>query len=102
MYRQIPDVNDCRVLQDDLNQLHEWEKRWQLKFNEAKCHIMRATHARQKKKIFFAYELDGVLLKDTYSTSYLGAELSADMKWNSYVKVTAKGNKKSGYPEKLS
>ena len=35
----------------------------------AKCNIMRATHARQKK-IPFEYELDGhVLLKDTDSTS---------------------------------
>ena len=85
MYRQIANVNDCRVLQEDLNQLHEWEERWQLKFNKAKCNIMRATHARQKK-IVFGYELDGVLLKDTDSTSYLGVVLSADMNWNSHVK----------------
>ena len=92
MYRQIANVHDCKVLQEDLNQLHEWEERWQLNFNKAKCNIMRATHARQKK-IIFGYELDGVLLKDTDSTSYLGVELSADMKWNSHVKkVTAKGN----------
>ena len=49
MYRQIANVHDCKVLQEDLNQLHEWEERWQLKFNKAKCNIMRATHARQKK-----------------------------------------------------
>ena len=53
---------------------------------------MRVTHAQQKK-IVFGYELDGVLLKDTDSTSCLGIELSADMKWNSHVKkVMAKGN----------
>ena len=92
MYRQIANVHDCKVLQEDLNQLHKWEERWQLKFNKAKCNIMRATHARQKK-IVFGYELVGVLLKDIDSTSYLGVELSADMKWNSHVKkVTAKGN----------
>ena len=62
MYRQIANVHDCRVLRDDLNQLHEWDERWQLKFNKAKCNIMRATHARQKK-IVFGYKLDGVLQK---------------------------------------
>ena len=92
MYRHIANIHDCKVLQEDLNQLHEWEERWQLKFNKAKCNIMRATYARQEK-IVFGYELDGVLLKDTDSTSYLGVELSADMKCNSHVKkVTAKGN----------
>ena len=46
-----------------------------------------------KKNIVFRYELDGELLKDTDSTSYLGVELSADMKWNYHVKkVTANGN----------
>ena len=74
MYRQIANVHDCKVLQEDVNQLQEWEERWQLKINKAKCNIMRATHARQKK-IVFGYELDGVLLKDTDSTSYLGVEL---------------------------
>ena len=92
MYRHIANIHDCKVLQEDLNQLHEWEERWQLKFNKAKCNIMRATYARQEK-IVFGYKLDGVLLKDTDSTSYLGVELSADMKCNSHVKkVTAKGN----------
>ena len=62
MYKQIANGHDCRVLQDDLNQLHKWDERWQLKFNKAKCNIMRATHARQKK-IVFGYELDGVLQK---------------------------------------
>ena len=53
---------------------------------------MKATHAQQKN-IVFGYELNSVLLKDTDSTSYLGVELLADMKWNSHVKnVTAKGN----------
>ena len=28
MYRQIANVHDCKVLQEDLNQLHEWEERW--------------------------------------------------------------------------
>ena len=49
MYRQIDNVHDCKVLQEDFNQLHEWEERWQLKFKKAKCNIMRSTHARQKK-----------------------------------------------------
>ena len=85
MYRHIANTQDCIVLQDDFSQLHEWEERWQLKFNKAKCNIMRATHAR-KKKIVFGYELDGVLLNDTDSTSYLGVKLSVDMKWSSHVK----------------
>ena len=53
---------------------------------------MRATHARQKK-IVFGYWRVTYRWCVTDSTSYLGVELSADMKWNTHVKkVTAKGN----------
>ena len=50
-------------------------------------------HDKRKLSLDMTHELDGVLLKDTDSTSYLGVELSTDMKWHSHVKkVTAKGN----------
>ena len=61
-----------------------------------KCNILRATHAR-KKIITKNYKLNGVSLAETSSTTYLGVELSADMKWNTHVKKTAaKGNQMLG------
>ena len=57
---------------------------------------MRATHAT-RKKIEFPYTLDDTLLADTPSTSYLGVELSSDLRWNKQVKKTvAKGNQTLG------
>ena len=47
MYRPIRHANDCEALQEDLNKLHDWEERWQLRFNATKCYILRATHARK-------------------------------------------------------
>ena len=48
---------------------------------------MRATHAT-RKKIEFPYTLDDTPLADTPSTSYLGVELSSDLRWNKQVKKT--------------
>ena len=79
MYRPIRHANDCEALQEDLNKLHDWEERWQLRCNATKCNILRATHAR-KKIITKTYKLNGVSLAETSSTTYLGVELSADMK----------------------
>ena len=57
---------------------------------------MRATHAT-RKKIEYPYTLDDTLLTDTSSTSYLGVELSSDLRWNKQVKKTvAKGNQTLG------
>ena len=57
---------------------------------------MRATHAT-RKKIEYPYTLDDTPLTDTSSTSYLGVELSSDLRWNKQVKKTvAKGNQTLG------
>ena len=96
MYRPKRHANGCEALQEDLNKLHDWEEMWQLRFNATKCNILRATHAR-KKKITKNYKLNGVSLTETSSTTYLGVELSADMKLNTHVKKTvAKGNQMLG------
>ena len=52
MYKPVKTIQDCEVLQKDLDQLHQWEKRWQLRFNAGKCNIMRATHAKKKQLLY--------------------------------------------------
>ena len=61
MYKSVKTIQDCEVLQNDLDQLHQWEKRWQLRFNARKCNIMRATHAK-KKQLLYEYKLGGEAL----------------------------------------
>ena len=50
LYRNIKSPIDCKILQDDLNCLAQWETDWQMKFNVTKCHSMRVTwHLPDKK-----------------------------------------------------
>ena len=51
LYRNIHKRQDCLILQEDLTSLGQWEADWQMKFNVAKCHSMRATR-RQNHKHF--------------------------------------------------
>ena len=96
MYKSVKSVRDCQELQQDLIQLQAWQERWQLRFNPRKCNVMRAIHAT-RKKIEYPYTPDDTPLTDTSSTSYLGVELSSDLKWNKQVKKTvAKGNQTLG------
>ena len=97
MYKSVKYVRDCQELQLDLIQLQAWQERWQLRFNPRKYNVMRATHAT-RKKIEFSYTLDDAPLTDISSTSYLGVELSSDLRWNKQVKKTvAKGNQTLAY-----
>ena len=95
MYKSVKTIQDCEVLQNDLDQLHQWEKRWQLIFNARKCNIMRGTHAKKKHE----YKLGCKALLPTNSTAYLGVELSSELKWNTHVRKTAsKANQTLGSP----
>ena len=37
MFRAIVTIDDFLQLQQDINLLYEWSKKWQLKFNISKC-----------------------------------------------------------------
>ena len=38
--RRVKNIDDTRMLQNDLNRLYEWSKKWQMQFNVEKCSIM--------------------------------------------------------------
>jgi len=37
LYRQINSPKDSEILQQDLNNLQDWEKKWMMSFNPGKC-----------------------------------------------------------------
>ena len=53
LYRQINSPKDFEILQQDLNNLQDWEKKWMMSFNPDKCEVIRVT---MKRKNFFEGE----------------------------------------------
>lgn len=43
IYRPISSMNDCILLQSDLNRLLEWSRVWELAFNPSKCKVVSFT-----------------------------------------------------------
>ena len=41
LYREINNRQDGNALQNDLNLLENWDSKWGMRFNAAKCNIMR-------------------------------------------------------------
>ena len=72
--------NDADLLQKDLDQLCLWEKTWLMKFNPEECFVLKVTYTRNPKT--HTYILNNIKLAETDSHTYLGAELSQDLKWN--------------------
>ena len=65
---------DCQTLQDDLNNLANWETDWQMKFNVAKCHA-----ALPDKQIHFDYSHHQQKLEQVQSAKNLGITISDDL-----------------------
>ena len=59
MFKIITTVNYYLQLQHDINLLHEWSKKWQLKFNFSKCYLLHLG----KPYEFCEYTIDGNVIK---------------------------------------
>ena len=79
-----------------------------MRFNAAKCNIMRVSWTRDPK--LFNYSLTGQVLEEVMDAKYLGVTLSNDLEWSKHIAtMTNKANSKfsflrrnlKGCPEKL-
>ena len=55
IFSRIQDADDRLRLQKDLNQLLEWSREWQMKFNVEKCKVMHVGSSNPR----YTYEMDG-------------------------------------------
>ena len=62
IYRNIKNKEDQIALQKDLNLLENWGNTWGMRFNAAKCNIVRVSRTRDPK--LFNYSLTGQVLEE--------------------------------------
>ena len=95
-------------MQKDLNLLENWGNKWGMRFNAAKCNIMRVSRTLDPK--LFNYSLTGQVLEEVMDAKYLGVTHSNDLEWSKHIAtMTNKANSKlsflrrnlKGCPEKL-
>ena len=93
LYRLIKNHNDHLKLQEDLQNLEKWADTWGMEFNAKKCHILSV-----KNKTSFFYQLCGEILKNVSSTTYLGLNISNDLKWSTHVRdLCSKASSRLGF-----
>jgi hypothetical protein len=67
-----------------------------MKFNIDKCFVLRVTNSNTPKS--HTYTLNNNVLQETTSHSYLGVDISHNMKWNNHINcIAAKGNRNLGF-----
>ena len=98
LYRNIHSLQDCLILQEDLDSLWLWEAYWQMKFNVAKCHSMRVTQHYSHKQIIHDYSLHQQTLENVQSAKYLGITFTENMDWGQHISdISSKATKTLGF-----
>ena len=96
LYRTIKTPKDADLLQNDLNKLQIWEKRWKMEFHPQKCQVLRITN--KVKPIVTNYTIHNETLQCTMDAKYLGVTLDSKMKWKKHVgNIANKANKTLGF-----
>ena len=83
VYLTITSDIDSVTLQDDLNKLAKWEKRWQMSFHPEKCNVL--TIRRKKQPILNSYTLHGHQLEQVTTEKYIGVSITSDIKWHQHI-----------------
>ena len=93
VFSHIRDIEDCTVLQQDLDSLSDWSERWQLKFNVGKCGVMH--YGRQKEETTYSMRDgdDRANLSVRSEEKDLGVVFDPSLKFTVHVaKVSNKAN----------
>lgn len=87
IYKEINNCNDQKALQNDLNSLECWGNQWGMRFNAAKCNIMRVS--RKRSPLLYSYSLTGKVLEEVTDTKYLGITFSDNLDWSKHITITS-------------
>ena len=96
VYLTVKSNSDAEELQDDLNKLAKWEKKWSMEFHPDKCNILYIT--RNKTPVVYDYRLHGHTLQHVSSAKYLGVTFNSKLTWGEHIdNMTQKANKTLGF-----
>ena len=84
----LKSLPDSEILQQDLTNLENWKKLWDMNFNPSKCQVIHVT--RLKTPIPTKYLLHGIELESVPSDKYLGVNISEDLSWSTHINNTSK------------
>ena len=97
VYLAVSSTQDAETLQNDLNKLGNWERKWHMEFHPEKCEVLTIT--RKRKPIVHNYTLHGGhTLEHVENAKYLGITMTKDFRWNTHIdNITSKANQTLGF-----
>ena len=95
-FKSIDSVNDCILLQNDIDALFHWSQTWKMSFNASKCKVLSIT--RSRSPITFSYTMNGTPLENVGVFKDLGVFVDFKLSFNNHVdSLVTKCSKVSGF-----
>ena len=88
-FRQILSLEDTSIMQEDLDTLYEWSKKWLLKFHPGKCVNLQISLKKQPE--IHTYHLGEDELKNVEEVKDLGILVDSNLQFKNHL--SAKANK---------
>ena len=85
LFREISTTEDKRLLQQDLNSLHNWTIKSLLKFNRKKCVQMTLNSAKSQPDSSRTYSSNGKTLKKVSTEKVLGVEIDEELNFDRHI-----------------
>ena len=85
MFRRVNNDGDKQHLQNDLDKLVKWSKKWQMLFNFGKCKCLHTGHGN----LDVNYKMVDTVLCTTLTETDLGITISADIKVSEQCGIAA-------------
>ncbi len=85
--KEIHSPDDVRLLQDDIDHIHNWSRLNRLQLHEDKTHVIQF-HSRHHLPIQASYFVNGVPVNSLESSKDLGVHFVADLSWSSHIETT--------------
>ena len=83
LYQTISIPSDCHKLQEDLNNVYQWSKLWQMNFNINKCVVLKCY--KSASPITAHYYLNNHIPECVKEHSYLGVILDQTMSFSPHI-----------------
>jgi ribonuclease P/MRP protein subunit RPP40 len=82
-FKDICSLNDCLLLQHDLDQLYEWSRSWHMSFNSNKCKVLSVT--RRPNPYRFNYCMNGVPFEHVGDFKDLGVVIDKTLSFTAHI-----------------
>ena len=86
LYREMSDVKDEAILQDDINKMEEWSNEWLMSFHPEKCKVLKMGRPiSDLSDMFNPYALRGHHLEVVENEKDIGVIIDCDLSFDKHI-----------------